>query len=99
MGITFDGPRAECSTPGCRGCVVGATDKCRRHDAERRRAARRKTFGTTRVRKLTDEQVAEARRMRAAFKSHGEIAAHLGVSVGAIEKRLRRTATGRGGPR
>lgn len=39
---------------------------------------------------LTDEQVAEAKRMRAAFKTNREIATHFGVSLDTLRKAMKR---------
>jgi len=68
-----------CTTPGCRG-RAGATGLC--VTCHHRAMTDRTTDGVQLggKKKLTPEQVAEARAMRAAFKSQTEIARHFGVS-------------------
>lgn len=75
------------------GCTrtAGASGLCRPH--QRSWNAKHTSDGrfSGRYPKLTDEQVAEARRMLSAFKSKVDIARHFGVAPDTLNRALKRT--------
>jgi DNA invertase Pin-like site-specific DNA recombinase len=74
----------DCPSPG------GLDDRCAKHRYQahaQRTSDGRMTGGEF---KLTDEEIAEARRMRAAFKTNREIATHFGVSPVTLQRALAR---------
>ena len=80
--------RRPCSVEGCTK-NAGVLDLCRRHQYD---WVKRQTTDGVRTGgrpKLTEAQVAEARRMRAAFVPRKDIAKHLGVSVDTVWRYLR----------
>jgi len=90
-------PRRYCRETGCPTLLMDLSRSgfCADHDKsayERKRVRTSDGRHTNRL-KLTDDQVVEARRMRAAFKTQREIAKHFGVAVSTIQVYLR---TGRG---
>ena len=83
---------SQCRRPGC---VKNAKEGGFCHGCRTAWDGRQTTdhVHTGRKPKLTPGQVAEARRMRAAFKSNIEIAKHFGVHVATLRRYLNAEAT------
>lgn len=87
-GGTF-AQRRGCRVPGCdRMADGGLSGMCRRHAKDSYAKGTSDGRSSGRYPKLTVEQVADARRMRAAFKTQADIARHFGVSVDTIRRYL-----------
>lgn len=80
--------RPKCELPECEDAATH-TGRCLHHEHVRKlnTSDGRHTGGR---RKLTDEQVLEAFRMRSAFKSTGEIASHFGITRSSLANYFRR---------
>lgn len=92
--MVFD--QGTCQIKGCTRQAGAATVVCEQHYSTWYRRGTTDGVSTGRRPKLTTEQVAEARRMRSAFKSMRDIAQHLGVHTDTVRKALRSATPGGG---
>jgi len=78
-----------CSIEGCPRVAKGISGMCANHKSNYWNGKTSDGIRTGRYRKLGPEQIAEARRMRAALKTNREIAEHFGVSLPTLRQYLR----------